>query len=152
MAWLPGLSIYVVLSFQRYKSTNFRNKIKSSWQYLNLNFPFVAIKKKYNPRNKKNLFSLLESNLDKGNFSYSQQCFWCVLCNQGLYYSQAGDEAVMELLLKSNIDVNDIDAEGNTALHFTLKASMGSCQHVQQNRSLSVSSLLVSLGPKLLLL
>lgn len=80
MAWLPGLSIYVVLSFQRYKSTNFRNKIKSSWQYLNLNFPFVAIKKKYNPRNKKNLFSLLESNLDKGNFSYSQQCFgaYCV--------------------------------------------------------------------------
>ncbi|KAJ0043709.1 hypothetical protein Pint_19235 [Pistacia integerrima] len=48
--------------------------------------------------------------------------------------AQAGDEAVMELLLKSNTDVNDTDAEGNAALHFALKASMGSCQHVQQNR------------------
>ncbi|KAJ0099961.1 hypothetical protein Patl1_21921 [Pistacia atlantica] len=48
--------------------------------------------------------------------------------------AQAGDEAVMELLLKSNTDVNDTDAEGNAALHLAFKASMGSCQHVQQNR------------------
>lgn len=72
---------------------------------------------------------------------------WSVMCNQGLYYLQAGDEAVMELLLKSNIDVNDTDAEGNAALHFALKASaMGSCQHVQQNRSCSLCLACVFIG------
>ncbi|KAG7985394.1 hypothetical protein I3843_03G024000 [Carya illinoinensis] len=35
---------------------------------------------------------------------------------------QAGDVAVIELLLKTNIDVNDTDAEGNSALHWSLKA------------------------------
>ncbi|KAL9247717.1 hypothetical protein vseg_021119 [Gypsophila vaccaria] len=37
--------------------------------------------------------------------------------------SQAGDEEVMRLLLKMDIDVNEIDAEGNSALHWCLKAS-----------------------------
>ncbi|KAL4600685.1 hypothetical protein ACB092_11G216100 [Castanea dentata] len=33
---------------------------------------------------------------------------------------QAGDVAVIELLLKTNIDVNETDAEGNSALHWSL--------------------------------
>ncbi|CAN6702536.1 unnamed protein product [Malus baccata var. baccata] len=38
--------------------------------------------------------------------------------------AQVGDEAVIRLLLKTNIDVNDADdAEGNSALHWTLKLS-----------------------------
>ncbi|KAK9741147.1 hypothetical protein RND81_03G085100 [Saponaria officinalis] len=37
--------------------------------------------------------------------------------------SQAGDEEVMSLLLKMDIDVNEVDAEGNSALHWCLKAS-----------------------------
>ncbi|BFG26698.1 hypothetical protein CerSpe_129720 [Prunus speciosa] len=41
--------------------------------------------------------------------------------------AQVGDEAVMQLLLKTNIDVNDADAEGNSALHWTLKLSRLSC-------------------------
>ncbi|XP_074286562.1 uncharacterized protein LOC141611823 isoform X2 [Silene latifolia] len=36
---------------------------------------------------------------------------------------QAGDEAVMKLLLKTNIDVNEVDSEGNSALKWCLKAS-----------------------------
>ncbi|GLU11097.1 hypothetical protein SLE2022_278660 [Rubroshorea leprosula] len=41
---------------------------------------------------------------------------------------KAGDEAVIELLLKRNIDVNDADddAEGNSALHWSLRRSWGS--------------------------
>ncbi|TXG57541.1 hypothetical protein EZV62_015370 [Acer yangbiense] len=34
--------------------------------------------------------------------------------------TQAGDETVIEILLKSNIDVNDTDTEGNSALHCSL--------------------------------
>ncbi|XP_004306153.1 PREDICTED: uncharacterized protein LOC101301323 [Fragaria vesca subsp. vesca] len=34
---------------------------------------------------------------------------------------EGGDEAVIQLLLKTNLDVNDADAEGNTALHWILK-------------------------------
>ncbi|KAJ8775072.1 hypothetical protein K2173_020076 [Erythroxylum novogranatense] len=46
--------------------------------------------------------------------------------------SQAGDEAVIELLLKGNTDINDADAEGNTALHWCLKSSKGSSpKHLQ---------------------
>ncbi|XP_048229884.1 uncharacterized protein LOC8269478 [Ricinus communis] len=41
--------------------------------------------------------------------------------------SQAGDEAIIELLLKTNIDINDVDAEGNSALHWCLRTSKGSC-------------------------
>lgn len=49
---------------------------------------------------------------------------------------QAGDEDVIEILLKSkNIDINDADADGNSALHCALKTSMGLSQHVLQNRS-----------------
>ncbi|GMH15660.1 hypothetical protein Nepgr_017501 [Nepenthes gracilis] len=40
--------------------------------------------------------------------------------------SQAGDEAVMKLILQTNIDVNDADADGNTALHWCLKVLKGS--------------------------
>lgn len=52
---------------------------------------------------------------------------------------QAGDEDVIEILLKSkNIDINDADADGNSALHCALKTSMGLSQHILQNRSLSL--------------
>lgn len=52
---------------------------------------------------------------------------------------QAGDEDVIEILLKSkNIDINDVDADGNSALHCALKTSMGLSQHILQNRSLSL--------------
>ncbi|GAV72330.1 LOW QUALITY PROTEIN: RRM_1 domain-containing protein/Ank_2 domain-containing protein/OST-HTH domain-containing protein, partial [Cephalotus follicularis] len=44
-----------------------------------------------------------------------------------IFASQAGDEAVIELLLKKN-NVNDTDAEGNSALHCCLKASKGSSE------------------------
>ncbi|KAF3444784.1 hypothetical protein FNV43_RR14477 [Rhamnella rubrinervis] len=40
---------------------------------------------------------------------------------------QAGDEAVTELLLKTNRDINDVDVDGNSALHWSLKAFRGSC-------------------------
>ncbi|KAL5582316.1 hypothetical protein UlMin_014758 [Ulmus minor] len=40
---------------------------------------------------------------------------------------QAGDEAVAVLLLNANIDINDVDADGNSALHWFFKASKGSC-------------------------
>ncbi|XVE83794.1 hypothetical protein DITRI_Ditri16bG0115600 [Diplodiscus trichospermus] len=39
---------------------------------------------------------------------------------------KARDEAVIELLLKTNMDVNDADAEGNTALHWSLRMSWSS--------------------------
>ncbi|EEF37980.1 ankyrin repeat-containing protein, putative [Ricinus communis] len=42
-------------------------------------------------------------------------------------YQCAGDEAIIELLLKTNIDINDVDAEGNSALHWCLRTSKGSC-------------------------
>ncbi|KAK3212719.1 hypothetical protein Dsin_017425 [Dipteronia sinensis] len=49
--------------------------------------------------------------------------------------TQAGDETVIEILLKSNIDVNDTDYEENSALHCSLiKSSVVSTQ--QQNRIL----------------
>ncbi|KAL5731876.1 hypothetical protein ACHQM5_004563 [Ranunculus cassubicifolius] len=37
--------------------------------------------------------------------------------------SQAGDEEVVKLLLRTNIDVNEIDEEGNSALHWHIKKS-----------------------------
>ncbi|KAF2299203.1 hypothetical protein GH714_030954 [Hevea brasiliensis] len=42
-------------------------------------------------------------------------------------YERAADEAIIKLLLKTNIDVNDVDTEGNSALHWCLKTSKGSC-------------------------
>ncbi|XP_022741879.1 uncharacterized protein LOC111293397 [Durio zibethinus] len=39
---------------------------------------------------------------------------------------KARDEAVIELLLKTNMDVNDADAEGNSALHWSLRMSWSS--------------------------
>ncbi|PON67324.1 Splicing factor-like protein [Trema orientale] len=40
---------------------------------------------------------------------------------------QAGDEAVVKLLLKTSIDINEVDAEGNSALHWSVKASRAPC-------------------------
>ncbi|XP_010661053.1 uncharacterized protein LOC100264593 isoform X2 [Vitis vinifera] len=40
--------------------------------------------------------------------------------------AQAGDEAVINLLLKTSIEVDDTDAEGNSALQCSLKTSMAS--------------------------
>lgn len=42
---------------------------------------------------------------------------------------------IIELILKTNIDANDTDAEGNSAIHWSLRASP------QQMRSLSLSVL-----------
>lgn len=39
---------------------------------------------------------------------------------------QAGDEALVKLLLKTSINVNETDTEGNSALHLSLKSSSGS--------------------------
>ncbi|CAO2816288.1 unnamed protein product [Amaranthus hypochondriacus] len=45
--------------------------------------------------------------------------------------SQAGDEAVVKLLLQTGIDVSDADVDGNSALHWTLKASkVSSPEHI----------------------
>ncbi|CDY44429.1 BnaA02g29480D [Brassica napus] len=49
---------------------------------------------------------------------------------------QAGDEAVLELLINTDIDVNETDAEGNTALHCCLKGS--SVPHKQQTRIMNL--------------
>lgn len=47
---------------------------------------------------------------------------------------------MIEILLKSNIDTNGADAEGNSALHWALRtSSIGSSQHEKQNRSLFLS-------------
>ncbi|KAJ4823929.1 hypothetical protein Tsubulata_009763 [Turnera subulata] len=40
---------------------------------------------------------------------------------------QAGDEPVIELLLKTDIDINDVDNEGNSALHWCIKTYKRSC-------------------------
>ncbi|KAK4757678.1 hypothetical protein SAY87_018979 [Trapa incisa] len=42
--------------------------------------------------------------------------------------TQAGDETVIQLLLKTNLDINDADAEGNSALHWCIKTSKSSSQ------------------------
>ncbi|KAJ0245401.1 Serine/threonine-protein phosphatase 6 regulatory ankyrin repeat subunit [Hirschfeldia incana] len=49
---------------------------------------------------------------------------------------QAGDEAVLELHINTDIDVNETDAEGNTVLHCCLKGS--SVPHKQQTRIMNV--------------
>ncbi|KAG2288183.1 hypothetical protein Bca52824_047787 [Brassica carinata] len=49
---------------------------------------------------------------------------------------QAGDEAVLELLINTDIDVNETDAEGNTVLHCCLKES--SVPHKQQTRIMNL--------------
>ncbi|WZZ82890.1 hypothetical protein YC2023_103462 [Brassica napus] len=49
---------------------------------------------------------------------------------------QAGDEALLELLINTDIDVNETDAEGNTTLHCCLKGS--SVPHKQQTSYLSL--------------
>ncbi|KAF8094877.1 hypothetical protein N665_0351s0044 [Sinapis alba] len=49
---------------------------------------------------------------------------------------QAGDEAVLELLINTDIDVNETDAEGNTVLHCCLKGS--SVPHKQQTRIMNL--------------
>ncbi|XP_058111119.1 uncharacterized protein LOC131254130 [Magnolia sinica] len=56
---------------------------------------------------------------------------------------QAGDEAVVKLLLKTNLDVNDTDWDGNSALHWCLK--MSSCS---QESRLRIVWLLVSHGAR----
>ncbi|EOA25460.1 hypothetical protein CARUB_v10018798mg [Capsella rubella] len=56
---------------------------------------------------------------------------------------QEGDEAVLELLLNTNIDVNEIDAEGNTAIQCSLKGS--SVPHKQQTR---IMQLLIAHGAR----
>ncbi|PIA25957.1 hypothetical protein AQUCO_10200019v1 [Aquilegia coerulea] len=53
--------------------------------------------------------------------------------------SQAGDEEVIKLLLKTNIDVNETDGEGNSALHWYLKSS-------SNTKKLSVLLLLMKHG------
>ncbi|KNA18515.1 hypothetical protein SOVF_070100 [Spinacia oleracea] len=46
--------------------------------------------------------------------------------------SKAGDEAVMKLLLQTGLKVTEADAEGNTALHWSLKASkVSSPEHIR---------------------
>ncbi|KAK9271739.1 hypothetical protein L1049_002102 [Liquidambar formosana] len=37
--------------------------------------------------------------------------------------SKAGDEPIIKLLLNTNLDINEADTEGNTALHWSLKTS-----------------------------
>ncbi|KAG2301459.1 hypothetical protein Bca52824_030110 [Brassica carinata] len=49
---------------------------------------------------------------------------------------QAGDEAVLELLINTDIDVNETDVEGNTVLHCCLKGS--SVPHKQQTRIMNL--------------
>ncbi|XP_019102231.1 PREDICTED: uncharacterized protein LOC104698747 [Camelina sativa] len=56
---------------------------------------------------------------------------------------QEGDEAVLELVLNTNIDVNEIDAEGNTVLQCSLKGS--SVPHKQQTR---IMQLLIAHGAR----
>ncbi|CAK7327986.1 unnamed protein product [Dovyalis caffra] len=41
--------------------------------------------------------------------------------------AQAGDEVIIELLLKTNVDLNGVDADGHSALHWCLKAHKQSC-------------------------
>ncbi|XP_031378821.1 uncharacterized protein LOC116194208 isoform X2 [Punica granatum] len=41
---------------------------------------------------------------------------------------QAGDETIIQLLLKTNFEINDADAEGNSALHWCVKTSKISSQ------------------------
>ncbi|KAF5199827.1 serine/threonine-protein phosphatase 6 regulatory ankyrin repeat subunit [Thalictrum thalictroides] len=53
--------------------------------------------------------------------------------------SQAGDEEVLKLILKTNIDVNETDGEGNSALHWYLKSS-------SNTKKLSVLLLLMKHG------
>ncbi|CAA7051911.1 unnamed protein product [Microthlaspi erraticum] len=57
---------------------------------------------------------------------------------------QAGDEAVLELLINTNIDVNETDAEGNTVLQCSLKGS--SVPHKQQT---SIMNLLIAHGARI---
>ncbi|VVB04385.1 unnamed protein product [Arabis nemorensis] len=57
---------------------------------------------------------------------------------------QAGDEAVLELLVNTNIDVNETDAEGNTVLQCSLKGS--SVPHKQQTR---IMNLLIAHGARI---
>ncbi|XP_024006856.1 uncharacterized protein LOC18012966 [Eutrema salsugineum] len=49
---------------------------------------------------------------------------------------QAGDEAVLELLINTNVDVNETDAEGNTVLQCSLKGS--SVPHKQQTKIMNL--------------
>ncbi|XP_065856722.1 uncharacterized protein [Euphorbia lathyris] len=57
--------------------------------------------------------------------------------------SQAGDEVVVELLLKSNIDINDVDDDGNSALHWCLKTFKGECP-----QQIKIMSLLLKHGAR----
>ncbi|KAF8390214.1 hypothetical protein HHK36_024737 [Tetracentron sinense] len=57
--------------------------------------------------------------------------------------SQAGDEAVVKLLVKTNIDLNATDAEGNSALHWCLRTS--SCS---SPKSLRIAWLLLKHGAR----
>lgn len=63
-------------------------------------------------------------------FQYLTRCF---------IIPQAVDEAIIELLLMTNIDVNDVDTEGNSALHWCLKTSKGSCSQQIKYLFLSLS-------------
>ncbi|XP_060959035.1 uncharacterized protein LOC115700489 isoform X2 [Cannabis sativa] len=56
---------------------------------------------------------------------------------------QAGDEAVIVLLLKTSIDINDVDAEGYSALHWSVKASRVPCPE-----DINILSLLLKHGAR----
>ncbi|KAL1203244.1 E3 ubiquitin-protein ligase XBAT32 [Cardamine amara subsp. amara] len=56
---------------------------------------------------------------------------------------QAGDEAVLELLINTNIDVNETDPEGNTVLQCSLKGSS-----VPQKQQTRIMQLLIAHGAR----
>ncbi|XP_062106663.1 uncharacterized protein LOC133818003 [Humulus lupulus] len=56
---------------------------------------------------------------------------------------QAGDEAVIMLLLKTCLDINDVDAEGYSALHWSVKASRVPCPE-----EINILSLLLKHGAR----
>ncbi|KAH0884331.1 hypothetical protein HID58_060427 [Brassica napus] len=64
-----------------------------------------------------------------------------------LFGAAAGDEAVLELLINTDIDVNETDAEGNTVLHCCLKES--SVPHKQQTRIMNLLLILLAAYPEL---
>lgn len=44
---------------------------------------------------------------------------------------QAGDEAILKLILKNSIDIHETDAEGNSALHLCLRSSNNNKQQAR---------------------
>ncbi|PRQ22072.1 putative nucleotide-binding alpha-beta plait domain, ankyrin repeat-containing [Rosa chinensis] len=62
--------------------------------------------------------------------SCSSELWWRQEGDFATHPCSSGDKAVIQLLLKTNIDVNDADADGNSALHWILASSILS--HPQQ--------------------